>query len=85
MTVLFRIILFCGLLGGVAMSIHCTGPVGPDASDPECDDEFFCNGLESCGEDCECEPGIPPCGRTVEAPLSCDEELDLCIEPDNGA
>jgi hypothetical protein len=43
-------------------------------TDP-CDDELFCNGIDTCsGGTCSFHPG-DPC-----PPLFCDEDLDSCIE-----
>ena len=43
--------------------------------DSVCDDELFCNGLETCDPQLDCVPGTPPCEGLV-----CVEEGDRCVE-----
>jgi hypothetical protein len=56
-----------------------------------CDDELFCNGLETCDPEATngvqlglCQPGTPPnCGTSDQcAERGCDEENDECFETD---
>ncbi len=50
--------------------IECT-------EDLECDDGYFCNGLEACDLDTEtCVEGIPPCAESE----ICDEDSDTCVD-----
>jgi hypothetical protein len=51
------------------MELGCTCDSGG-----QCDDERFCNGVESCGTE-RCLPGIPPC-----AAEDCVEYVDLCLD-----
>ncbi|MCZ6713691.1 MAG: hypothetical protein O7B29_07085, partial [Deltaproteobacteria bacterium] len=48
----------------------------------DCDDGFFCNGLEVCSAG-SCGSGTPP-ACDPQAPL-CDENGDLCVECLSGA
>jgi probable HAF family extracellular repeat protein len=50
-------------------------PLVPCNVDSECDDGFFCNGVEECVADV-CRRGSNPCPGLV-----CDEELSLCEPP----
>ena len=50
--------------------------------DAECDDGLFCTGLETCGDDCQCEiPALPCPDNTLfcDGTESCDEDLDVCV------
>jgi len=49
-------------------------PSGQCATDADCRDSLYCNGLESCSGG-RCYPGVPPCsfGQT------CDESADTCV------
>lgn len=42
----------------------------------ECDDQLFCNGLETCDAGI-CDPGDPPCDPLPDT-LQCDEDSDSC-------
>ena len=43
-------------------------------TDADCDDEFFCNGTETCGFDGDCRDGTEPCGDDE----TCNEDADRC-------
>ncbi len=47
--------------------------LGECASNADCDDGVFCNGVELCIEE-ECESGSSPCVN----PAACDESVDQC-------
>jgi hypothetical protein len=46
--------------------------------DADCDDGLFCNGAEWCDPAGVCQPGTPPCAYYQ----ACDEDADVCIDPD---
>jgi hypothetical protein len=68
--------LFVGAAGLLALMAGCP-PVAPEcASDADCDDALFCNGVESC------DGGICiSSGDSCSANQTCDEENDVCIAP----
>ena len=45
------------------------------ANDSNCDNGQFCDGVETCDEDFDCQPGNDPCPGQM-----CDETGDLCVE-----
>ena len=52
--------------------------VGQCASDADCNDNLFCNGMESCNADGYCVAGDAPCDNSA-----CDEQADACAETDD--
>jgi len=61
-------------IGGIAGNILMLDTVCD--GDLDCDDESFCNGVETCVEG-NCQEGAYPCADPTPA---CEEENDLCIE-----
>jgi hypothetical protein len=59
------------------LTLHVNDAAQPSCEDDqECRDTLFCNGVESCGSDDACEPGIPPC-----TPADfCNEAEDRCVD-----
>ena len=52
-------------------------------NDADCDDGSFCNGQESCDVATgRCLPGTPPCATFEGYVAPCNDNLDLCTEPD---
>lgn len=66
-----------GAFGPFTVGFAYLGP--PCTDDADCDDGLWCNGDETCNLGTgQCEPGTSPC----VAGQTCDEDNDVCIDPD---
>ena len=54
-----------------------SSPPLPCSAHEDCDDDFFCNGVETCDVNGECQPGQSACSAEG---LVCDEEIDMCVD-----
>ncbi|MFH1108834.1 MAG: DNRLRE domain-containing protein [Planctomycetota bacterium] len=69
-----------------ALMLRATVSAGPCTGDPDCDDDLFCNGSETCNQSTHnCEAGTPPdCSDTVACTAdSCNEGTDACVHIPN--
>ena len=83
--------------GGVAPcvdSVGCTDDICDEdldtcsntANDANCDNGLFCDGVETCDPDFDCQHGPEPCIDTVGCTDDlCNEELDTCSNQPNDA
>ncbi len=80
-----RLALFCSLMVSVVACGDDGGTVGDlgltCATDVDCDDGVYCNGIETCADDGACVAGSEPCdvGRCDEATESC---TGPCVDAD---
>lgn len=67
----------CAALFAAVLSV----PAAACLTDIECDDGFFCNGVETCDAQRECQPGSPPAvDDSVSCTAdSCDEAIDQIV------
>ncbi len=73
LTKLNTLLLFVGASGLLALLAGCPTVPPECASDADCDDALFCNGVESC-DDGACVSSGDPCSPAE----TCDEQSDAC-------
>ena len=73
------------LCGVFAMLMFVTGcPLQNPCADNPCDDDLYCNGVETCtadGNEAVCGDGTPV---ECDEGFVCDEEADACVDPCSG-